>query len=239
MFINKIGQNHLEYGMNCQDAGYYRMGNTNIAPPVMFAKVLSVKCVCDGCSEGKHSEIGAGLYTLLSENSTNYNIEKDMDELVTVLSHDVQLTPSTIKNYLCFTVFVVLELDFGEDMDNSFSVDYCGDGYIILQDLEDNITFKKIDNGEYPEYLAYNYIEDKDRLNYYKEGVHPKHESFSKRKYKNVGVATDGIRYIIDHEDEELKNEFINILKSGKDTKMKIFINKHQSIFKDDVTIAF
>lgn len=44
MVINKIGQQHIDYGTNCQDYGIEFDG---------------MKVVCDGCSEGKHSEVGA------------------------------------------------------------------------------------------------------------------------------------------------------------------------------------
>lgn len=44
MVINKIGQQHIDYGTNCQDYGIEFDG---------------MKVVCDGCSEGKYSEVGA------------------------------------------------------------------------------------------------------------------------------------------------------------------------------------
>ena len=47
MFINKMGFEHKEYGVNCQDFG---------------VETSKVKCVVDGCSEGLHSEIGSKLF---------------------------------------------------------------------------------------------------------------------------------------------------------------------------------
>lgn len=47
MVINKIGQQHIDYGTNCQDYGIEFDG---------------MKVVCDGCSEGKHSEVGAKAF---------------------------------------------------------------------------------------------------------------------------------------------------------------------------------
>ena len=52
MFINKIGTEHLETGMNCQDYGF--VGERS-------------SYVCDGCSEGKHSEVGAKLFCYMME----------------------------------------------------------------------------------------------------------------------------------------------------------------------------
>ena len=60
-------------------------------------------------------------------------------------------------------------------------------------------------------------------------------------EYKRVGIASDGIRFMVNPAPENilLKDEFIQILKEDKAGKMKRFINKHHNIFKDDVTIAF
>ena len=44
MFVNKMGAQHLDYGKNCQDYGLEKD---------------CLKVVCDGCSEGAHSEVGA------------------------------------------------------------------------------------------------------------------------------------------------------------------------------------
>ena len=53
MVINKIGQQHIDYGTNCQDYGIEFDG---------------MKVVCDGCSEGKHSEVGAKAFCHLLKN---------------------------------------------------------------------------------------------------------------------------------------------------------------------------
>ena len=225
MFINKIGTHHLEYGENCQDFGKYETLDDDIY------KVH--KLVCDGCSEGKHTEVGAKLFTLM--NTSPGTVGVDMQKLVNAIGSD----PSTIRDLLCFTILDIWDIYSSEEDYNVFSLHYCGDGYVITQDHEDNINFIKIDDGEFPKYYAYNFINDKSKLSHYQDGVEFTHRIFKKSEYKNVGVASDGIRYIVNCEDENLKNEFIDILKQNKEIKMKRFINKHQSIFKDDVTISF
>ncbi len=55
MVINKIGQQHIDYGTNCQDYGIEFDG---------------MKVVCDGCSEGKHSEVGAKAFCHLLKNDS-------------------------------------------------------------------------------------------------------------------------------------------------------------------------
>lgn len=218
MFINKIGQHHLELGENCQDFGKYEI----------FENMDEMhKLVCDGCSEGKHSEVGAKLYTLLNKQPV------DLWEAFPRIINLIGENSSIIKDYMCFTI-----LDC-RCTNEEFHIHYCGDGFIITENNNNEINFIKLDDGEYPKYYAYNFVSNKTALKQYREGVFFSQLMFSRTDYKNIGVASDGIRYILNCEDENLKNEFISILKEDKEVKMKRFINKHQSIFKDDITIAF
>lgn len=220
MFINKIGMEHLETGMNCQDYGF--VGERS-------------SYVCDGCSEGKHSEVGAKLFCHLLQsqyqhcfNERNYiDVNEAFDRMVRIIGGN----PNWKRDFLCFTI-----LRLAECID-CFTVSYCGDGYIILQDHDGNITFEELSDGEYPKYYIYNYIEP-EYLKHYKDGVSFSQKTYSKEKYAKVGIASDGLRYIL-QADEELKQEFINCLKSGKELKTKLFINRNHKIFKDDVTIVF
>lgn len=210
MFINKIGWEHMESGRNCQDYGFE--GDVS-------------SYVCDGCSEGEHSEVGAKLFCHLIR---EYH---DIREVFAELTGLFFKEPKALKNYLCFTILSVAEsLTY-------FHVNYCGDGYIILQDCRGNITFEELSDGEYPKYYVYNYI-DKECLKHYKDGVEFESKKYSKEKYRKVGIASDGLRFIL-NADEELKQEFIECLKSGKQVKTNLFINRHHKIFKDDITIVF
>lgn len=211
MFVNKIGAQHLEFGMNCQDYGLER---------------AYMKLVCDGCSEGAHSEVGVKMYCHLSEQG--YSTKQIFRRLISTFGQSVV----SIRDYLCFTILKVVE---NED---SFKVSYCGDGYIILEDIEGNLSFEELNDGAYPKYFAYNYC-GTEVLNYYKEGVEFTEKIFSKKNYKNVGVASDGLRFIVKSEDEVLKSEWIGLLKAGRAAAVKRFINRNQKLFKDDITIAF
>lgn len=211
MFINKIGMEHLESGMNCQDYGI---------------ETLWGGIVCDGCSEGKHSEIGAKIFCYLSGNNL-IDRKISFDKMVDFFGK----SPNVLKDYLSFTVLRALYYYDG------IKVDYCGDGYIILQDHDGNITFEELSDGEYPKYYIYNYIEP-EYLKHYKDGVSFSQKTYPKEKYAKAGIASDGLRYIL-QADEELREEFINCLKSGKELKTKLFINRNHKIFKDDVTIVF
>lgn len=212
MFINKIGYEHKENGTNCQDYGFVDNEGNRI--------------VCDGCSEGKHSEVGAKLYCYLAGNC-RMTAEKAFLKLVNFFGNSAEC----LKDYLSFTVLELLGTP------NEFVVRYCGDGYIILQDNDGNITFEELTDGEYPKYFIYNYIDEK-YLRHYKDGVSFSTKEYSTKQYRKIGIASDGLRFIL-QADESLKNEFIECLKSGKEMKLKLFINRNQKIFKDDITIVF
>lgn len=228
MFINKIGMDHIELGINCQDAGCFVKEEDSGYYNGSFA------IICDGCSEGVHSEVGSKTFTYLVKQSALstgfFNSADNFSKMVNLYGND----PDTLRDYLSFTIFIL------EKKSDIFHVSYCGDGFLILQDNDGNIMFDKLTDGEYPKYLVYNFA-NKSNLKCYKDGV--KFENFytDKSKYMNVGIASDGIRFILECADEDLKlrDEFVEILKSGKEAKMKRFINKNHRLFKDDVTIAF
>lgn len=209
MFVNKIGTQHIDIGMNCQDYGL---------------ESEHLKIVCDGCSEGKHTEVGAKTYCHLASNGYS---TKDIFKTLNAIFGQ---SSSSIKNFLCFTILSVVETG------DNFQVSYCGDGYIILQDLNGEISFEELNDGEFPKYYAYNYC-DPNQLKHYKYGVFIQEKCYSKEEYSKVGIASDGLRFIL-CADDALKNEFITLLKIGNPVKVKRFINRNQKIFKDDITIV-
>jgi len=242
MFINKIGQYHLDYGINNQDYGF---------------EYKNVNCVFDGCSQGKHSEVGVKLYShqmmkLIKDyevklfhpmtlfNTLPYKFHVTMQELLENLGVKIKGftivcgTENTnfLLNHFCFTTVMCIE---GDD---TFRVDYMGDGYVILQKHDNTFEFIELKNTipDYPEYLVYNFIDER-YLTHYKEGVFPKSLYFSKIVYNFVGVATDGIRYIL--ENAALTEEFQQLLLKGKENLIKLFINRNQKLFQDDITISY
>ena len=211
MFINKMGYEHKESGVNCQDYGF--IGEHSAY-------------VCDGCSDGKHSEVGAKLFCHFMKNE-DICVRTAFDRLCEIIGNN----PQWKRDFLSFTI-----LRLSETAD-TFAITNCGDGYIILQDKDGNITFEELTDGEYPKYYIYNFI-GSNYLSHYKDGVEFEHREYSKEQYQKVGIASDGLRFIL-QADDNLNNEFIECLKSGKETKVKLFINRNHKIFKDDVTIVF
>lgn len=239
MNILKIGKNHIETGMNCQDA-IGRYGE-------------ELKVVCDGCSEGKHSEIGAQLfakrfvekYKYFREREKNavifgnfgvddsYKIgtliQSTMDDIVNFVGDD----KDSILDYLSFTTIIA---------HGNKRVISVGDGYVIEIDrARSKVRFVKLDCGDYPEYLSYNYL-NPDLLKKYKYGVELSRRIFNptiENIDHELGVASDGIRFVADlPKDNPLRQEFVDIILSDRDIRMKRFINKHPEIFKDDVSIV-
>ena len=138
------------------------------------------------------------------------------------------------QNY-CFTILVCFEFE------NEFVVYSCGDGYIIKESADDVITFEQLDDGEYPRYYVYNFIEDKSCLVEYKDGVTFSVSRFSKEEYKNIGVATDGLRFYENLLDVE-KTKFMDFLHDGMGPKIEVLINrnnKKNEMFHDDISICF
>ena len=225
MNILKMGYDHMIYGVNCQDS---------------TVEYKNIKMLCDGCSAGKHSEVGAKLFCKIfvdkykkeveeygNDVCTYYLLNSSMEQLLNIVGDDLE----NVKNYASFTIFnIIKNKDF-------YDIYFCGDGYIILI-KDNNVEYIKIDCGEYPEYLVYNICKDREQLKQYKDGVIVHNYMYNIDDYDAVGVASDGIRFIADRPDDDpLKIEFNNALLSGKDIKVKLFINKHKEVFKDDVSI--
>jgi hypothetical protein len=201
-----MGFDHKEMGINCQDFGFINE---------------TLKCVVDGCSEGLHSEVGAKLFCqLFKEGFPVYHI---FQKMLTVIGAG----PQNIRNYLCFTILTVSETE------NEFIVNYCGDGFIIKQTHGNSIEFVKLDDGEYPQYYAYNFI-DKSFLKCYQGGVSFSRLVFSKAEYKKIGIATDGMRYIFN---KDYETDFIDLLIKNKESAVKRLINRKHKHFKDDITL--
>ena len=122
MFINKIGTQHHEIGMNCQDYGLEKDG---------------LKLVCDGCSEGDHSEIGAKSYCHLA--GLGYGVHQIFKRLVDMFGQSTL----SVKNFLCFTILSVTEngdyFKVSYNNGNQFSCGFVYNAYDKL--MEDKTKF--------------------------------------------------------------------------------------------------
>lgn len=209
MHIVKMGKEHIDMGINCQD----------------FAiEQIKFKMIVDGCSACTNSEIGAKVFCHLFP-KMGYNVRRTFNMLRAIYDTDREL-----KDNLLFTILMVKE------MEDFYEVAVCGDGYIIKQRWDDTIEYEEFDFDSAPPYYAYNLLYDKTCLTKYVDGVTFENYIFPKSEYKNIGVASDGLRYIL----KGFKlDEFERILKNGKEVPMKLFINRNIQEFKDDISIVF
>jgi hypothetical protein len=215
--VNKIGYSHLTSGINCQDSG---------------CVTDKIKFVADGCGESTNSEVGAQLAAMYFKNGFFSSIHAFYNWLSITVMRGFSL--DTIKNYFLFTTILLKETV------DTFEVSYIGDGFIIGITSDNKVDYINLEEPGPPPFGAYNFI-DPERLSYHKDGVSIKLRSFSKKQYKAMGVSTDGLRFIYALETRELFDEFSALLiraSEGNALCLKLFINKHQSTFQDDITIA-
>lgn len=227
--VCKMGSEHARTNMNNHDFAF---------------RLLNMKVVMDGCGSGKHSEVGTKVFGQLFARRVKEYVDKGEtigeENILEVVNSVFERmlgfcndTTFIFQNY-CFTILICLELE------DEFVVYSCGDGYIIKEN-KDGIIFEQLDDGEYPCYYVYNFIEDKSVLMEYQEGVNFKITRFKKNKYFNVGVASDGLRFWEKLYDAE-KNKLKKFLHEGKGAQIDILINRNNrrnEIFHDDISICF
>ncbi len=243
--VNKIGSDHVGANRNNQD--YFYISDDH-----------KVKVIMDGCGSGDFSEIGPRMFNLALREKEHINVEnfeETVKEFFSKLKEAMEIIYKDVNNVLynisTFTILAVFEED------DEYIVLTCGDGYIITQDKDGLVLFNETkeviedDGEEYPKYFIYNYV-DKEKLKLYKEDVSFTEHIYSKDKYVNVGVATDGLRFWrkLNHSDGE---RFIELLKKGKKGPMSRYIGKCNEkyseengqakkqvpIFQDDISIVF
>ena len=223
ILINKIGFSHFIERTACQDV----------------ARITSdYKLVLDGCSASPQSDVGAKLFAHLF--SRNPSVTETFTQLLALYESD-----NDIINHLLFTIMLTKETP------DAFHVRVAGDGVIICQTHDDAFTYETINQNNTPAYYAYNFITP-ERLNQFREGVSFTTFTYDKTKYKNVGVATDGLTDLLNSSHKE---KFEHFLRTNKQNRINLLLNqlqneayKHYSGIKmaasptylnDDISIAF
>jgi hypothetical protein len=221
--ISKIGAGHLYEGINRQDLALMTVDG-------------KFKLVLDGCSEMPYSEVGVALFGQMIQRVAGlnrYSFIKSVNQIFAHLTGAVFGSDNwLILHNLSFTVLAVFETD------DAWVVFACGDGYILLQQ-DGELFLQKLDDGKYPRYLVYNWVDSSILLEDYRDGVGFDVYTFPKTDYQNVGVATDGLSFADGiHDSADRANFYARLLK-GQSGKVEQLINKHQAVFKDDISIAF
>ncbi len=231
ILVSKIGSLHEFEGIAKQDN---------------LLAIDNIKMALDGCSSDINgnwltSEIGVSLFAQLFERlpqDMRCAPERIEDCTKTVFDKLLSLAVDTrfITQNFCFTILVVYELE------DKFVVKYCGDGYIITRKKEvlateddfEYISLEEECNDGCPKYYIYNYIQTE----LYSNGVTFKTREFSKEEFANVGVATDGLKYLLNL-GFEVKRKFEDNLKADKAGKIRLQIARNSESIKDDITICY
>ena len=188
----------------------------------------------DGCSEGKFSEVGTRLfYQFFTSLDDKFNVEKFEENVKTVFSKMADFFSKTgekdnekfIVDNMLFTIIACFELE------DKFVLKYIGDGYIITVNSADMVSYIRLGYGATQRYYAYNMLS----TNTYNKELNFKTFEFTKSKFKNVGIASDGIAPIVE---KRITDDFQRII-LGRETRYtpEGVIKSNHSNFFDDVTI--
>jgi hypothetical protein len=249
--LSKTGYDHLDMGKNRQDVAFVTdVGRVLFGDEKKtdFEAVVSrmehpIKIVLDGCGSTPHSEVGAQLFAqyfaAYGHEAIGSPFEDAADYVMGILANDLIDSDRFRRNNLSFTILACMETE------TDFVVKYCGDGFMIAITKDGVVEATALDgsihreDGEYPDYLGYNYIEDRESLlvEHRDQRVGFKTEVLSKELYANVGVATDGWRYV-ESLDAIEKVRWEESVLADKGKKLSIIINRNLMKFKDDISIC-
>lgn len=221
MIINSQGFGHFMDGLNNQDFG------------IESSRML---LILDGCSGAKYSEIGTRLFTQLFLRKEEYdNLDKFEENVKSVFEtiikmakpsypNEKELQEEFIMENLLFTIIACFELE------DKFVIKMFGDGYILTINNQNCLSYCAYKYGKYPPYYAYKYC-DFIELEHFDNF---KTFEFSKKDFKNIGIASDGIVPIVKGEVEIADTAIIN----NNQQLLDFTIKKQRQIFYDDITIA-
>jgi serine/threonine protein phosphatase PrpC len=194
-----LGREHARIGKNNQDAVF-----------VESRKELVLAVVCDGCSAGRFSEVGARLAAAwLARHIPTYAANISLERLPVALSKGLghflrrlalQLStqladlPGIVRDYLLFTFMVAIVT---EDRTIIFGL---GDG---LFSVNGHVTVLEPGEGNAPNYLAYGLIPD--QLTRRPESLVPEiYFSAPSQRLDSILIATDGVADLIAAAGQEL-----------------------------------
>jgi len=226
--INKaitIGNDHLIAKTNKQDFCSAVEADTSL-----------VGVICDGCSSGKHSEVGATLIGTYLMNALTTT--RDIDSLSeNTIKHQLGFGLTSFIRQLCFNLGLdeKLQASFIEQCmtatflfcvitDKYVYIGQSGDGVFIING-EKNI----IDQDDAPEYIAYCALPNatKSFLDYITV------TKFDVEDITDILIASDGLLFL----SEEKYLDLYGTEKRQLQRKFNVWQNKRQEVFNDDVSL--
>lgn len=220
-----IGNDHIFAHKNCQDFQKVAIDDDKI-----------IAIVCDGCSEGDHSEVGANLLgnLLINRLKTNLLITSKSitdevvffnDELLNLL-HVYDRVNFIKHNFLSTFIFSIIDLQL-----NTLFIGRCGDGITIINDI-----VNCVDHDDKPHYLAYANIPDKYLTSPRSELEGLIIKSYDLSTIKRIVIASDGLKPLLDKTDENccLNNLYGN---SGRQLQRRFNVWQQKTkMFYDDTS---
>jgi serine/threonine protein phosphatase PrpC len=207
-----------------------------------FCKTISTKkgifgIVCDGCSSTTNAEVGSALlgrfalktlHQLTFNNVEEYKLElqsklENFLKCLTDLMADSESDKvDFIQNYLLTTMIFCVVIE------DKIIVGYAGDGIIIVETNETKLT-NRINQNNYPHYLAYNIVPKEYLL-----AIEPNDiviEEYSVNDVKSIVIATDGLDPLFE---KKLIDEVYRT--SDRQLQRKFNIWQNKKMFSDDVS---
>lgn len=238
------GGMHVQDRTRCQDTAFC-IGYDKKDP--MYSKYAEnhnkIKVVLDGCGSCEYSLIGVLMFEQeFKKKATEIEITSDnLEDIVKeIFQKMLQFDNSSkfiLDNYL-FTILICLEYE------DRFEVCTCGDGFIVYVH-EEQVFFKELEGSEkneegkiLPNYFAYELDELKGKLSNYKNGTEFELYTFGKDKFSNVGVASDGLRFCKNLDNEE-KSQLFSMIYYRLPFGLERFLEEHKRRFTDDFSISF
>ncbi len=208
-----------------------------------------VGIVADGCSGGRHNEVGAKLVTRficnqLLEMSSKLDrlgkIEKVLDRVrVKTLNFLRQILFSiggdTTQNIQDMFLFTIIGVVITPKLSFIFTI---GDGAYVL-----NNNLHMIDHNNQPDYLAYGLLEDLDTPHFILRDV------IQTNRVENLMLCSDGITYLLNNSDRMLKDgkpagSYTQFLSEERYIKNRSLLQKRlvvlgavNGLLKDDTSI--
>ena len=237
MFIGSQGFGHFT---NCEydsKLGHYIIGQNN---QDFGFDTSRMALVADGCSGAKISEVGTRLFTQIFLKKEGYdkpekfesNVKEVFDDLIAMMrkhyASEEEYEQEYIMENLLFTIIACFETE------EEYIVKLFGDGYVITQNHMDVVSYLKYSYGPFPPYYAYKYCKNDEKYGKYKN-YEIKTIHFSKKNFKKVGVATDGIAPVV----KDIIPNFDEYIVKENTIAMGVAMERSRQSFKDDVTICF
>lgn len=227
----KIGKMHLDREINCQDNGF-------VEDFVINDREYILGIVADGCSEGKHSEVGAALACSFIRNETLRllalgTIIEDIPKILypalmrflrlvamEMVQDDQGSKIEFVQNYLLCTIVGAIMND------KKIVFFWAGDGTLIIDD-----EVIVLDQNNMPAYLAYHLLDRNllssplDLPNCFEVAIRDLDDILK------IAIATDGFEIARENEIWGLKG------KTGLQRKFNVWYMRDKKYFDDDATL--